>query len=65
MLGCLGCDFADKEKLEQMKKFHEQKDWVNCGNVFGSCNYPYKLDVKFNDDGTMTCNTKEIDKDGR
>jgi len=62
ILGCIGCYFVDQEKIEQMKKYHDQEDWVNCGKVIGSCNYPFRLDIQSNDDGTMTCNTKELEQ---
>ena len=55
MLGCLKCEFADQTKLEEMKKFHDQEDWINCSNVRGSCTFPFKRDMQKNKDGTLTC----------
>lgn len=55
MLGCLECKYADQDKLKEMKKFHDQEDWINCGNVKGSCTFPSKRDLQKNEDGTLTC----------
>jgi len=45
MLGCLECEFSDKEKLEQMKQFHDRKDWINCSKVKGSCLFPFRRNM--------------------
>lgn len=55
MLGCLKCEFADQDKLQEMKKFHEQKNWSSCGSVKGSCTFPFKRDMQKNEDSTITC----------
>ena len=55
MLGCLDCDFADEEKLKKIKKFHDQEKWIECSSILGSCRFPFKRDLRRNEDGITTC----------
>ena len=55
MLGCLECEYSDQDKLAEMKKYHDLENWIECGNVRGSCTFPFKRDMQKNEDDTMTC----------
>ena len=44
------------EKLEEMKKHHDNEDWEKCGDVLGGCTFPRQRNLEFPEKGKIICN---------
>ena len=55
LMKCPSCFFANQEKLEEMKKHHDNENWFYCGEVKGSCGYPYQRHIEHKKTGEIIC----------
>jgi len=49
MMKCESCYYADEDKIEEMKKHHDNKEWDKCSEVKGSCDFPFNRDLEMSE----------------
>lgn len=55
IMKCESCFFGDQEKLDEMKKHHNNGEWEKCSDVLGACTLPRQRNLEFPTKETIIC----------